>query len=74
MMEELKVNCDITLFYHELHPELRRTGPLKHHAKDDTEGSTRQHDTLEDLDKPGQTGEENARGPETDDGETKKHT
>ena len=45
IMEELNVLCDITFFYHERHPELRGTGPLKHHAKEDTEGSTRQHDT-----------------------------
>ena len=41
MMEELKVLRDITLFYHDWHPELRGTGPLKRHAKDDTEDSTR---------------------------------
>ena len=61
MMEELR---DITLFYHERHPELHGTGPLKRHAKEDTEGSIRQHDTTEDLDKPGQKGEKNAGGPE----------
>ena len=41
MMEELKVLRDITLFYHERHPELRGTGPLKRHGKDDNEDSTR---------------------------------
>ena len=74
MMEELKIHRDITLFYHERHPELRRTGPLKCHAKDDTEDSTRQHDTPEDQDQPGQSREENPGEPETKDGETTEHT
>ena len=44
MMEELKVPRDITLFYHERHPELRaaETTPT---AEDRLDGSTRQHDT-----------------------------
>ena len=29
MMEELMVLCNITLFYHEQHPELRRTGSTR---------------------------------------------
>ena len=74
MMEELKVFRDITLFYHERHPELRGTGPLKRHAKDDNEGPTRQHDTPEVYNQTGQTKDENAGEPETKDGETPEHT
>ena len=33
MMEELKVLCDIMLFYHERHPELRGTGRPNRQAK-----------------------------------------
>ena len=59
MMDELTVLRNIILFYHERHPELRGTGPLKRHAKDDTQGSTRQHDTPEAPDKPGQARTDN---------------
>ena len=46
MMEELKVLLDITLFYHERHPELRAAGTAAT-AEDKSTGSTRQHDTAE---------------------------
>ena len=45
MMEELKVLRDITLFYHERHPELRAAGSTKHPEEDNNEESTRQYDT-----------------------------
>ena len=45
MMEELKVLRDITLFYHERHPELRVTGSTRRPAEDTPSQPTRQHDT-----------------------------
>ena len=44
MMEELKVLRNITLFYHERHPELR-AAETPTAAEDTRDGSTRQHDT-----------------------------
>ena len=73
MKEELKVLCDITLFYHEQNPELRGQGPLKRPAEDDTQGSTRHHGTTEAPDEPGPTTGDNAGGSDTDTGETKEH-
>ena len=44
-MEELKVLRDITLFYHERHPELRGTGSTRRPAEEMPLTSTRQQDT-----------------------------
>ena len=58
MMEELKVLRDITLFYHERHPELRAAGSTRQPAEDINEESTRQHNTratTEDRRPPGPT-------------------
>ena len=74
MMEELKVLRDITLFYHERHPELRGTGHPDRQARIDKKGSSRQHGTTEDLTEPGRTDETNARNIDTKDRETSEHT
>ena len=74
MMEEHKVLRDITLFYHERHPELCGTGRPDRQARIDDEGSTRQHDTLEDLTEPGRTDETNAVNIDTKERETSEHT
>ena len=52
MMEELKVLRDITLFFHEQHPELRMAGSTKQPEEDNNEESTRQHDTRAITDEP----------------------
>ena len=67
MMEELKVLCDITLFYHERHPEIRGTRHPDRQARIDEKESTRQHGTTEDLMEPGRTDETNAGNTDTKD-------
>ena len=45
MMEELKVLRDITLFYHERHPELLSAGSTRRPAEDTPSKTKRQHGT-----------------------------
>ena len=54
MMEELKVLRDITLFYHERHPEIRAAGSTRRPAEDTQTASTRQHFTRVATDELGQ--------------------
>ena len=73
MMEELKVLRDITLFYHEWHPELRTAESTTRPEEDTNEESTRQHDTRASPDEPGQeTAGDNNNGHEDKTEATKK--